>query len=200
VPVRPYLHFLISWWGLIVLAALDTSVIFTLPIALDAVVVLMSALHREVFWLVPILATAGALVGAAASIKVGEFVGEQGLSRWVPPKIFNRIKQRVAGRRVAALIVAPLMPPPFPLTAVLVAAGALDAGRARVLSAIAIGFMVRFSIESLLALVYGRRIIQWLDSDVVRDVAIGLIVIALIGSAISIVRLARSPRRRRHRN
>ena len=89
-PLRPYLHFLISWWGLILLAALDTSVIFTLPIALDAVVVVMSALHRDMFWLVPVLATAGALAGAAGSIRVGEFVGEQGLSRWVPARVLER--------------------------------------------------------------------------------------------------------------
>lgn len=199
-PLRPYLHFLISWWGLILLAALDTSVIFALPFALDAVVVAMSAIHRDMFWLVPLLATAGALAGAASSIRVGEFVGEHGLSRVVPERFFDRIKQRIHRRRLAPLIVVPLLPPPFPLTAVLVAAGALNAGRARVLSAIAIGFMVRFSIESLLALIYGRRIIHWLDSDVVWDVAVGLIVIAVIGSAISIVRLVRSPSTRRHRN
>lgn len=187
----PYLNFLLSWWGLILLGALDTSVIFSLPIALDAVVVIMSALHREVFWLVPLLATAGALAGAATSIRVGEFVGEQGLSRWLPAKILGRIKRRVGGGRLGALIVAPLMPPPFPLTAVLVAAGALGAGRARVLSAIGIGFAIRFSIESLLALVYGRRLIRWLDSDLVRDIAIGMIAIAIIASVISIVRLVR---------
>ena len=185
----PSIHFLISWWGLILLAALDTSVIFTVPVALDAVVVVMSAIHREVFWLVPLLATAGALAGAASSIRVGEFVGEQGLSRVVPEGVLDKIKHRVGGRRVAALAVTPLMPPPFPLTAVLVAAGALGAGRVRALSAIGIGFSIRFSIESVLALIYGRRIIRWLDSDLVRDVAIGMIVIAVIASVISIVRL-----------
>jgi membrane protein YqaA with SNARE-associated domain len=191
VPFRLSVHFLLSWWGLILLGALDTSVIFTLPIALDAVVVMMTALHREVFWLVPLLATAGALAGAATSIRVGEFVGEQGLSRWVPARILGRIKRRVSGRRVGALIVAPLMPPPFPLTALLVAAGALGAGRVRVLSAVGIGFAVRFSIESVLALLYGRRITQWLDSDLARDIAIGMIALAVIASVISIVRLVR---------
>ena len=87
-------------------------------------------------------------------------------------------------------MVAPLMPPPFPLTAVLVAAGALGAGRVRALSAISIGFAIRFSIESLLALIYGRRIIRWLESDLVQDIGLGLIVIAVVASVISVVRVA----------
>jgi membrane protein YqaA with SNARE-associated domain len=193
--LRPYLHYLLTWWGLLILAALDTSVIFTLPIALDVVVVAMSALHRNLFWLVPIVATAGALAGAATSMKVGEFAGEKGLSRLVPAKIFNRIKRHVSGRRYLALVAAPLMPPPFPFTAVIIAAGALGVGRTRLLSAIGIGLAIRFTIESVLALVYGRRIIGWLNSDAVHYVAIAMIVVVIVGGVVSVVRLVLTSRR-----
>src|SRR5579871_3259272 len=188
-PSRALVHFFLTWWGVWLIAALDATVIFTFPLALDAVVIVMASMHRNVFWLTPILATAGSLVGALTSIRVGEIVGEQGLARVVPSRSLDRIKKHMAGNRVTALALAPLMPPPFPFTAVIVAAGALSAGRVRILAALAVGLSIRFWLESVLALVYGRRIIRWIDSDIARDIAIGAIVLAIVATTISILRL-----------
>jgi len=186
---RQLVHFFLSWWGLWLLAALDATVIFTFPIALDAVVVVMSSVHRNLFWLVALVALTGSLLGAFSSIKVGEIVGEQGLTRVVPGASLDRVKRHLGGRRSRALALAPLMPPPFPLTAVLVAAGALKIGRVRVLSALAIGFAIRFTLESVLALWYGRRIVRWINSAVAWDIGVALIAIAVVASIASIVRL-----------
>jgi len=77
------IHAFLSWWGLALLAALDASIVFTFPIALDVIVVAMSSIHREYFWVCPIVATVGSLVGAASSIAVGRLVGEKGVERIV---------------------------------------------------------------------------------------------------------------------
>ncbi len=188
------IHAFLSWWGLALLAALDASIVFTFPIALDVIVVAMSSIHREYFWVCPIVATVGSLVGAASSIAVGRLVGEKGVERFVPRRYFAQIQARVSSPHPWPMVFVPLMPPPFPLTAVIVAAGALKARAARVLIALGGGLLVRFTLESCLALVYGRRIVRWIDSNAARDIAEAMIVIMVACGAYSLWRIVQRER------
>ncbi len=186
---RHLIHYFLSWPGLFALAALDASVIFTLPVALDIVVIAMSSTRPHTFWLCPIVATAGSLTGITTSMMVGAAIGARGLNRFVPEKYMTRITERVKRGSVLGLALVPLMPPPFPFTAVVIAAGALKAGYARVLGSVSIGLFVRFTLETCLALIYGRRIVRWINSDIARDFAIAMIALAIAASAYSIWRL-----------
>ena len=58
--------------------------------------------------------------------------------------------------------------------------------RSRFLSVIAASRFVRFSIDGLLAILFGTRIIRWTRTPEFLYVMIGLIVISVIGSAVSI--------------
>jgi hypothetical protein len=81
------------------------------------------------------------------------------------------------------------MPPPFPLTPFVLACGALSVNRNRFMATFAAMRMLRFTIESILAVKYGRKILQWMDSAVFQWFVVGLVGIALVGSAFSIYRL-----------
>ena len=65
--------------GVFVLAALDSSVFFSLPFGIDAVVVIVAA-RRPGAWIVPLLAAAGSVTGAALTFWIGIKIGEQGWS------------------------------------------------------------------------------------------------------------------------
>src|SRR5207245_2942900 len=52
--------------------------------------------------------------------------------------------------------------------------------------------VVRFGIEASLALIYGQRIISWLDSDLFHDIVGVFIVLAVVLTTISIVRVIRT--------
>jgi len=52
----------------------------------------------------------------------------------------------------------------------------------------------RFGLEALLAIRYGRRILSWLDSDIFHDVVTFFIVIAIVLTALSLVKIVRSTR------
>ena len=69
---------LLSWWGLWLIAAMDSTMIFFLPLGVDAAVVILVTRSRNLFWLYPILATLGSLFGAAITYYVGLRVGEAG--------------------------------------------------------------------------------------------------------------------------
>jgi hypothetical protein len=52
----------------------------------------------------------------------------------------------------------------------------------------------RFGLEAVLARIYGRQILSWLDSDIFHDVVAAFIALAVVLTIVSIVRLVRSTR------
>src|SRR3954462_852517 len=81
--------------GIFVLAALDSTLFFSFPFGIDAVVIILAARLRALAWLVPILATAGSVAGAALTFWMGVKAGENGLERFVPPRRLDRVRRRI---------------------------------------------------------------------------------------------------------
>jgi membrane protein YqaA with SNARE-associated domain len=182
--------------GLVVMGALDSSLVFFLPLGIDFAVIVLAARKPELFWLYAVLATAGSLIGAAITFWIGSKVGEHGLTRLMPPARLRRVQRRVgehAGAGVAALAI---IPPPFPFTAFVLASGALGANRWSFFTTLAGARIARFMVEGGLAARYGRRILVWMTSPVFEAVVGTLIVLAIAGtivSAIAVYRGSRAP-------
>jgi membrane protein YqaA with SNARE-associated domain len=185
--------------GLVVLAALDSTVFFSLPFGIDAAVILLAARNRAMAWSVPLLATAGSVAGATLSFWMGAKIGENGLERYVKPRRLNSIRRRVRTSGAIALAVLDLIPPPFPFTVFVLAAGALEVNTTTFFVTLAICRIIRFGAEALLAVFYGPRILGWLESDIFHDVVAGCVVLASVVSLVSIVRLVRTSRPKRRR-
>ncbi len=90
-------------------------------------------------------------------------------------------------------MVASLLPPPFPFTAIVAAAAAFRYPRRKLLGVVAIGRFLRFAIEGALAVHYGRWIIGQAESPLLERVMIAVIVISIGGSAISIYQWVERP-------
>ena len=185
--------------GLVVLAALDSTIFFSLPFGIDAAVILLAASDRAMAWSVPLLATAGSVAGAALSFWMGGKIGENGLERYVKPRRLNAIRKRVRNSGAIALAVLDLIPPPFPFTVFVLAAGALEVNTATFFVTLTICRIVRFGAEALLAVIYGQHILAWLESNTFHDIVAGCMVIAIVASIVSIVRLVRVSRPKRRR-
>jgi membrane protein YqaA with SNARE-associated domain len=184
--------FFLTWWGAVLIAALDTSIVFFLPFGVDAVVIFLAARDEELFWLYPLLATAGSLAGAAGTFWVGRKVGAAGLERLVPAKRLDRLKSKVKEKGAVAMAVPALLPPPFPLTPFILTCGALDVNKWRFFTTLGTVRLLRFGAEAALARMYGRRVLAVLQSEPFQIVILGFIVIAVIGTVMSAVLLWRS--------
>ncbi|HEY2981238.1 MAG TPA: VTT domain-containing protein [Anaerolineales bacterium] len=188
-----------SWWGLWIIAALDSSMLFFLPMAVDIAVVILASRSHQLFWLYPILGAAGSLCGAAITYYIGRRLGEAGLEHFVSAKSLGRVQRRIKGRGAAAFGVLSLLPPPFPFTACSLVAGALELNAAIFFTTLFLTRLMRFGGEAVLAYFYGPQIIVWLKSSTVEYIGVALFAAAVIGSAITsiqVVRRARSHRRR----
>jgi len=181
--------------GVIVLAALDSTLFFSLPFGIDAVVIILAARLREHWWIVPLLASLGSVAGAALTFWMGVKIGEKGLDRWVPDeRRLDRIRRRVREKGAIALAVLDLIPPPFPFTVFVLAAGALEVDPRTFFGTLTVCRLLRFGVEAALALRYGRSILAWLDSEIFHDIVAFFIVVAVGLTTFSIVKLVRSTR------
>jgi membrane protein DedA with SNARE-associated domain len=122
--------------------------------------------------------------------------GEQGLERHLPRKRLEYIKNKVQKRAVFALALACLTPPPFPFTPFILGAAALQYPRKKLLLVVGAFRMVRFTVEGLLAIRFGRHILKLADKPALRWAILGLVVIAIGGSIFSIIGWIRRSRGR----
>ncbi len=185
--------------GVIALAALDSTLFFSLPFGIDAAVIILAARLRDLWWIVPLIATAGSVAGAALTFWMGAKIGEQGLERWVPARRLQQVRTRIRESGAVALAVLDLIPPPFPFTPFVLAAGALEVRPRTFFSTLTACRMLRFGLEAALALVYGRRILAWLDSDLFHDVVTLFSAIAVALTVFSLVQVVRATRSGRPR-
>jgi membrane protein YqaA with SNARE-associated domain len=180
--------------GVVILAALDSTLFFSLPFGIDAAVIILAARLRDFWWMAPLLATAGSVGGAALTFWMGIKIGETGLERYVPPKRLKKVRERVRNSGAIALAVLDLIPPPFPFTPFVLAAGALEVKTSLFFVTLTICRLLRFGVEAALAATYGHRVLSWLDSDLFHDIVSFFIAIAVVLTALSLVKLIRSTR------
>ena len=138
-----------------------------------------------------LVSTTGSLLGVLLVDFLMRGAGEKGLHRFVSEKRLNQIKSRIEDNGIT-LFMASVLPPPFPFTAVIMTAAALQSPRKKLLSIVLAGRLLRYTIEAFLALYFGRRVIRYMNSRIVVYIVYVLIAIAAIGSIISVLKWMRS--------
>jgi membrane protein YqaA with SNARE-associated domain len=188
--VRPIIHtiaralFHAGGLGLLTLGAFDSSPL-VVPLGNDLLVLALSARYHERVLYYVVMATAGSLIGCLATDWISR-KSESRQKKFVSGKNLDYIRKLVEKRAGWTLVVASLMPPPFPFTAFVAAAAAFRYPRIKLLSFVGVARFVRFAIEGALAIHYGRWIIKQAESPLLYRVMIALIVISIGGSAFAI--------------
>jgi len=134
--------------GLILLGIVDNSAI-PIPGGIDVFVILLSA-HRREWWLYyAFMAVIGAVLGGYLTYRLAEQGGEETLEKEIgkdrAQKVYNKFKKR----GFATVAVSAVLPPPFPMVPVLMAAGVLQYPRKTFLAALGAGRAVRLLTTSL---------------------------------------------------
>src|SRR3954471_19274425 len=105
--MRAFSHWILTLFaspmGVVALAALDSTLFFSLPFGIDAAVIILAARLRDFWWTVPLLASAGSVGGAALTFWMGRKIGENGLDRFVPKARLERIRNRIKNSGAVAL-------------------------------------------------------------------------------------------------
>jgi uncharacterized membrane protein YdjX (TVP38/TMEM64 family) len=125
---------------------------------------------------------------------MGAKIGEKELDRHISKKRLAKVRRMLRTRGAVALAALDLIPPPFPFTPFVLAAGALRVNARIMFITLAVCRVFRFGIETYFAKQYGERIVAWVNSEVVRD-AVGVCIVLAVGvSIVSIVKVVRASR------
>jgi membrane protein YqaA with SNARE-associated domain len=173
--------------GLLVLGILDSSFLFA-PWGNDLLLVAMTARRPTPAHMLyyAAMSTAGSVLGCWLIDITLRPLGAAGLERHLAKRRIARIRQKIEKNAGSALAIASFAPPPFPFTAFVMGAAALQYPRDRLLTVIGVTRMARFVAIGLLALRFGPRILKWAENPMVQGFLIGLIVLCTIGSIVSV--------------
>jgi membrane protein YqaA with SNARE-associated domain len=175
--------------GLFIMSALDSSFL-VLPFGNDLLLIALVSSNREgLGWILYVIVSAiGSVVGVFVIDLIMQKAGESGLERFVSHKRIEKLKAKLENKGGITVFVATLIPPPFPFTPVVMTASALQSPRGKLLLAVFLGRLLRFGIEAVLALYFGRQLIAFMNSDVVTYIVYALIGIAIVLSTLSLLR------------
>jgi membrane protein DedA with SNARE-associated domain len=143
-----------------------------------------------------LMSTVGSVLGCLLVDAALRRAGEKGLERHLSRKRLDYVKCKVQKNAAWALIVASVAPPPFPFTPFVMGAAALQYPRWHMAAIVGAARMVRFTTIGVLALLFGRRILRWVEAPVVQWMLIGLMVVCIVGSVVSVARWIRRSRTR----
>ena len=166
--------------GLILLGLLDNSII-PLPGSMDVITILLAAHRREPWVYYAFMATAGSVLGGYLTYRMARKGGKETLEKRFSKKKAARIYGIFEKWGFAAVAIPALLPPPFPIVAMLLAAGALQYPTRKFLAALAVGRAVRYSLLAYLGFHYGRHIVR-LFSQYYKPTLALLIAFSVIGA------------------
>ena len=171
--------------GFFLLEALNSSFLY-LPLANELLMLsFVRAGHDGAVW--ALYVTMAALGSAAGVMLVDPFMrkaGERGLERFVKPERVERLKSKLKKKTGRVVFFVSLLPPPFPFRPLMLTASALQSPRRKMLAGVFFGRLVRFSVEAVLAVYFGRKLLKYLKSDAFEYVLYAFTAVAVGGSAL----------------
>ena len=144
-----------------------------------------------------VMAASGSVLGSLTVDALSRKGGEKGFEKAIKPKRFNYIKKHVTKNATWALILAALMPPPFPYTGFVAGSAAFQYPRKRLLAVIFFTRLARFLAVGVLAILFGRRIVRLAGSPVLEVVIIAIVMLSVGLSIFAVVKLVKESRRAR---
>lgn len=156
------LHWLMGFGtlGLFAVSVIDSSIIpLPVPGSTDLLLILLIA-HRGDPVFAAVAATVGSILGGYLTWATGEKGGEAALHRYLPRRFGRRLSKWVEKSGTVAVTVSALLPPPFPLMPLLLAAGALGVSRKRFLISFSLARTFRYALVAWLAATYGRAVVR----------------------------------------
>src|SRR5208283_3793427 len=123
---------------------------------------------------------AGAIFGGYLTYRMARKGGKETLEKRFSKKTTNKVYAMFESWGFAAIAIPALLPPPFPIVPMLLAAGAMQYPTRKFLTALAVGRGIRFSILGYLGAHYGRHIVRFF-ALYYWDVFAVLIAFSLVG-------------------
>jgi membrane protein YqaA with SNARE-associated domain len=165
------------------LALLDSSVIPT-PGSMDALLIVLCAAHRSLWWYYALAATGSSVLGAYVSYRIAKKGGKEALKKKLGKRA-EKVYAKFESWGFGSLMVGAMVPPPIPFGPFVMAAGALQYPVKKFLAAIALGRALRYTIVAQITIQFGRHIFRFF-STYYKPAMWTLIALAVLGGLIGL--------------
>ena len=153
------LFFHLGLLGLLLVSTVDSSFVpLPIPGISDIMLVIFAADHANIFLLV-LIATAGSAAGGFISYTVGQAGGMKFLEKHVPERILKKVTGWMESHSILSVALPAILPPPMPLSAFVLAAGAVHMSRRKFMTAFTASRFVRHAIAVWLGVRYGHQVL-----------------------------------------
>lgn len=184
---------LLSWrWvlrlggpGLILLGIADNSVV-PLTGSMDVLTIWLAASHHSTWPYYAAMATIGAVVGGYITYALGRKGGKEALERKLNKKKAEKVFRKFDRWGFRTVAIGALLPPPFPLVPVLLAAGALQYPKKKFVAALGLGRAVRYTLVAGVGSLYAKQITGFF-SRYYKPAVLTLLALAVLGSILALI-------------
>ena len=147
--------------GLVALGVIDSSVI-PLPAGIDVLTAVLAASQKNLWLYYALMSASGSVLGGYLTYRVAREGGKETLDQRIPRDKLAQVEKRFEKWGFETVLLAGIMPPPFPAVPFIAGAGALNYPVRKFLAALALSRALRFTIVAYLGSVYGRQVLQLL--------------------------------------
>ena len=175
--------------AMIIIGALDSSLL-SLPEINDYLVVGRCYKYPSAAIYFPLFAAIGSVIGCNILYSIVRRGGQAVLRKRFPLASIKRVERAYERFGFLAIGIPAILPPPLPFKIFVATAGALEYPRWKFLLTVMIARSVRYYVEGILAVFYGRRVLLFMKDN-------GLMILSIAGSVVLIGVIIYLVRRRR---
>jgi membrane protein YqaA with SNARE-associated domain len=176
--------------GLVVLGIADNSIV-PLTGSMDVFTIWLAARHRELWPYYAVMATVGAVLGGYLTYSIGRKGGKQAIEKKLHKQKAEKVFARFGHWGFRTVAVSAMLPPPFPLVPVVLAAGALQYPKKKFVGALALGRGARYMLIAGFGSLYGKAIVQFF-SRYYKPAVLILVGLAALGGILTLAEYLRS--------
>jgi membrane protein YqaA with SNARE-associated domain len=184
--------------GLVLIGIADNSVV-PLTGSMDVLTIWLAAGHRNLWPYYAAMAAVGAVLGGYITYALGRKGGKEAIERKLKKDKAERLFNRFQKWGFGSVAVGALLPPPFPIVPVLLAAGALQYPPKKFIAALTLGRSVRYFLVAGLGSLYAKQITAFFNRYYLHA-ALVLAGLAAIGSFFAIREYLHACKRGSERN
>jgi membrane protein YqaA with SNARE-associated domain len=165
------------------LALLDSSVIPT-PGSMDALLIVLCAAHRGLWWYYALAATGSSVLGSYVSYRIAKKGGKEAVETKLGKRA-EKVYAKFESWGFGSLMVGAIAPPPIPFGPFVMAAGALQYPVKKFLAAVALGRAIRYTIVAQITIQFGRHIFRFFGTYY-KPAMWTLVALAVLGGLIGL--------------
>jgi membrane protein YqaA with SNARE-associated domain len=160
--------------AMIIIGALDSSLL-SLPEINDYLVVGRCFRQPSAVFYFPLFAAIGSVVGCNILYSIVRRGGQAVLRKRFPVASIKKVERAYERFGFFAIAIPAVLPPPLPFKIFVATAGALEYPRWKFLLTVMIARSLRYYVEGILAVFYGRRVLLFLRDN-------GIVIVSIVAT------------------